>query len=287
MAGLPFTVGCSRASTTSSGALERITYWQNECDSGVLRVVAMGSGRPTWLRKNCSFSVITVNSAIGVSTICAASRVNRSYASSGVSVSSPISRRAATRRRSLSCGSGIARGTLTVRPRVRRFLPRAAAGGVRSAHERPRSIPIGISAANRGGPGGAPQPLAVARQVVPADPALHRALLPVVRVRRGDRRRVLRDPVHGAPPARDIRLQGRRDALVLARRVLLLQRAGHGSLSAVQPRRRSRLPRTAARRVPAGAVARPGARQVVAARAPAVPRRRSLRGRCLVRRQRR
>jgi hypothetical protein len=62
----------------------------------VRRVVATGSGRPTWLRKNCSSSVITVKSAIGASTIAAASRVKRSYASSGVSVSSPMSRRAAT-----------------------------------------------------------------------------------------------------------------------------------------------------------------------------------------------
>ena len=67
-----------RASSTSSGALERITYWQKECDSGVRRAVATGSGRPTWLRKNCSSSVITVKRAIGASQICAASRVKRS-----------------------------------------------------------------------------------------------------------------------------------------------------------------------------------------------------------------
>ena len=40
IAGLPFTTGCTRASSTRSGALERITYWQKECESGVRRVVA-------------------------------------------------------------------------------------------------------------------------------------------------------------------------------------------------------------------------------------------------------
>ena len=75
IAGLSLTVGCSRASTTSSGLPVRITYWQNECDRGVWRSVASGSSRPTWLRKYCVSPTTTVNSVTGASRIAAASRV--------------------------------------------------------------------------------------------------------------------------------------------------------------------------------------------------------------------
>ena len=54
--------------------------------------------------------------------------------------------------------------------------------------------------------------------------------------------RVLRDPLHRALSARAVRLQRRRAALDVAGRLLLLQRARHGSLSAVHARRRAGLP---------------------------------------------
>ena len=47
-----------------------------------------------------------------------------------------------------------------------------------------------------------PQPLALAREMAPRDPARHRARLPVARVRRAHDRRVLRDPVHRPVSAR-------------------------------------------------------------------------------------
>ena len=53
------------------------------------------------------------------------------------------------------------------------------------------------------------------------------------RLRRAERRRVLRDPLHRPLPARDLRLQRRRAALVVAVRVLLVRRAGHRPLPAL------------------------------------------------------
>ena len=47
MARLPATRGSSRASVTTSGSWVATTCWQKECDSGVSRQVAHGSGRPT------------------------------------------------------------------------------------------------------------------------------------------------------------------------------------------------------------------------------------------------
>ncbi len=97
------------------------------------------------------------------------------------------------------------------------------------------------------------EPLAVARQVAARDPALHRARVPLARVRRAERDRVLRDPVHRPVPALDLRLQRRRAALDVAGRVLLLRRARHRPLSAVHARRASRLPGDArGRRTPSG-----------------------------------
>ena len=93
------------------------------------------------------------------------------------------------------------------------------------------------------------------------------------------RRRVLRDPLHGPLPARALRLQRRRAALDLARRLLLLRRAGHRPLPAVLAARRPRVPGAPRRRVPGVAVARARAREVVAARDPAVHRGRDLRRR--------
>ena len=46
------------------------------------------------------------------------------------------------------------------------------------------------------------EPLALARQVAPRDPALHRARVPLAHALRADGRRVLRDPLHRPLPAR-------------------------------------------------------------------------------------
>ena len=85
-----------------------------------------------------------------------------------------------------------------------------------------------------------------------------------------------RDPLHRPLPPGDLRLQRRRPALVLAGRLLLVRRAGHGPLPAVQPGRRARLPRALRRRLPRAPVPGAGAGQVVAARHPALHRRRRL-----------
>ena len=127
----------------------------------------------------------------------------------------------------------------------------------------------------------AAQPRALARQVAAGDPALHRARLPLDRVRRRERGRLLRDPLHRPLPAGAVRLQRRRPALVVARRLLQLQRARHRPVPAVHAQGRSRLSGPARGRVPRVALARARARQVVAARDPALPRRRGVRRRRL------
>ena len=88
------------------------------------------------------------------------------------------------------------------------------------------------------------------------------------------RRRVLRDPLHRPLPARHLRLQRRRAALDVAGRLLLLQ-----TRSAPTGTRRSRSPtcpttRPGSRSTTRSRSPRPGAREVVAARDPALPRRR-------------
>ena len=77
----------------------------------------------------------------------------------------------------------------------------------------------------------------------------------------------------GRYPRGAVRLQPRRAALVLAGRLLHLQRPGHRPLPAVQPRRGAGLPRHAGHRLPRAALPRPGPGQVVAAGHPAVHRR--------------
>ena len=76
----------------------------------------------------------------------------------------------------------------------------------------------GIPGRRRGPAGRAAQPLALAGQVAARDPALHRARFLWIAFCRPDGRRVLRDPLHRALPARDLRLQRRRPALDLAGR---------------------------------------------------------------------
>src|SRR3954451_25255664 len=147
-----------------------------------------------------------------------------------------------------------------------RDLPIAGApvSGVASDH-------VSLSPPPRGPPRGAGQPLAVAREVAPGDPALHRARVPLDRVLLHLARVAGDDPVHRPLPARPVRLQRRRPALDLARGVLLVQRARDRPLPAVQPAGRRGLPGAAGRRVPRPPVARPRARQVVVARHPAAP----------------
>ena len=107
--------------------------------------------------------------------------------------------------------------------------------------------PIPLSAATHRRALAAAQPRALAGQVAAGDPALHRALLPLDRLRRRERDRVLRDPVHRPLPAGAVRLQRRRPALVLARRLLQLQRARHRPLPAVHAQGRAATTRPGSR----------------------------------------
>ena len=111
-----------------------------------------------------------------------------------------------------------------------------------------------------------PEPVTVdvAREVVPGHPALHRPVHPLVRLRSGHDRGVVRDPVHGALPALAVQFQCRRDPLELACGLLRLQRDRHGRLSALHPGPH-RLPGGLRRRLSRTAVPRPGAGEVVAA----------------------
>ena len=130
----------------------------------------------------------------------------------------------------------------------------------------------------------AAEPLALAGQVVARDSALHRALLPVDRVRRRERHRLLRDPLHGPLPEGAVRVQRRRPSLVVARWLLQLQRTRHRQIPALHAQRRARLSSSARGRVPRVAFAGSRADQVVAPCAAAVRRRRGLRRRRLGRR---
>ena len=140
--------------------------------------------------------------------------------------------------------------------------------------DRPR-----LPGSTRRPPRSATEPLALACEVAARDPALHRAVLPLDRLRRADDRRLLRDPVHRSLSAGHLRFQRRRAALDLARLVLLVRRAGHGPLPAVHARRATRLSGDTRRRIPGAALARARAREVVAARDPAVHPGRDLRRR--------
>src|SRR5207244_2565812 len=80
----------------------------------------------------------------------------------------------------------------------------------RSRHEPP-------SGAHRRRADPAAVPLALARQVVPADPALPDPYPALDRVHPDDDRRLLRACLHRPLPARHLRLQPRRPALDMAR----------------------------------------------------------------------
>src|SRR5919198_930051 len=90
-------------------------------------------------------------------------------------------------------------------PRIRPADGRPVSGN-RPGAVRPPRLPVP-------GRGAGPQPVAPAGEVVPSDPPLHRAVLPVDRAR-GDRdRRVVRDPLHRTVPEGDVRFRRGRDPL--------------------------------------------------------------------------
>src|SRR5918996_5201157 len=120
------------------------------------------------------------------------------------------------------------------------------------------------------------QPLALASQMAARDSALHRPALSVHRLRAADDRGLLRDSLHRAVPPLDLRLQPRRAALGVARRFLHVRRPGDRPLSAIHARAGTRLPGDSRRPLSGTAVAGARARQVVAARDPALPRPRRL-----------
>src|SRR3954469_17317445 len=123
-----------------------------------------------------------------------------------------------------------------------------------------------LSGARRGRAFTAAFPLALARQVVPADPAHLDPPFPLARVPAPDERPLFRAPLHRPLPARDLRLQPRRAALDVARRVLQLQRARDRPLPAVLARRGARLPGAARDRLPGVAAEGVPADRLVAAR---------------------
>ena len=115
-----------------------------------------------------------------------------------------------------------------------------------------------------------PEPRPVAGQVAAGHPALHRARLLVDRLRRRQRHRLLRHPVHRSLPTWALRLQRRGAPLELAGRLLLLQRARHRPLPTLQPATRPTT-RPSSPCLPRASLPRIGARQVVAAGDPPLP----------------
>ena len=109
-----------------------------------------------------------------------------------------------------------------------------------------------------GGRGARPGPLALAlaREVVPRDPALVRARLPLGGVRRADGRRLLRDPLHRPLPEGALRLQRRRPAVDVARRLLRDERDRYRPVPAVLAGRGAGLSGAARDSVPGAALAR-------------------------------
>ena len=146
-----------------------------------------------------------------------------------------------------SSSSGRARSSTSL-PEARRRRRRA-----RACSSRRRGGPDGVSGRGPRRPRPGAQPLALGRQVAPRDSALDRPLLPLDRVSSGSVSSLLRHPLHRALPPRDLRLQRRGAALDVARDVLLVLGARHGSLPAVHARAGRRLPGVARGRVPRAA----------------------------------
>ena len=125
---------------------------------------------------------------------------------------------------------------------VRAARPRAAAGGGPGRRAR-RPPAVGDEAGEapypvevEGTMDAEAQPLPPARQVAPDPAARARAGRPLDRLLRPDRRRRRGDPLHGALPAGDLRLQRRRAPLDVARRLLRVRRARHRPLPALRAR---------------------------------------------------
>src|SRR5919109_972480 len=170
--------------------------------------------------------------------------------------------------------------------------PRSPAHALRSnyslpASPDPRTLPSnvlrlpanGVSRSARGAARSGLEPVALARQVDPDHSARDRPRVPVDCLRRPDDHRRLRDPLHGAVSARYLRLQRRRPALGVARQLLLVCGARDRPVSALHPRPCAGLSGDAGDSVSRTAVALARAREVVAARDPALPPRRDLPGR--------
>ena len=139
---------------------------------------------------------------------------------------------------------------------------------------------------SRRGAGPGRGPMAMAGEVAIGHPAPRSALLLVVRADLTNRRRRVRDLVHRPLSTGDLRFQRRGHALVLAGQFLRLQCPRHRQVPAVQPAAGPLVPGGVQRGLPGAAQPWPGADQVVAARAAAVPYRGHLRRRLGVRPER-
>src|ERR1051326_7373990 len=149
-----------------------------------------------------------------------------------------------------------------------------AAPPISAAFARPYSAALAarLAEAPRPPPRGAAEPLEVAGEVVPRDPALPGVVLPLDRVRAAYDRRVLRDRLHRPLPATHLRVQRRRDALDVARLVLLDDGARQRPLSAVLTRRAPGLSGDTRGRVSRAAVPVEAVREVAVRHSPARPR---------------
>ena len=121
-------------------------------------------------------------------------------------------------------------------------------------------------------PGPPDEPLALAGQVVVGHPPLRRAGVPVAGLLRHERGCVLRHSLHRPLSAEHLRVQRRRPAVELAGGLLRVRRPRHRPLPPVHAARRAGLPGTPRGRVPRTPVAGTRAREVVAARDPALHR---------------
>ena len=173
-------------------------------------------------------------------------------------------------------------------PRARR--PRCAG---RDPGRPPRRTRISVRGADHGrgrtGPGGDPCQRAVLRRPcrrpdgesrsrwlwlvkwLLADPPLHRAGLPLGGLRRDDGDRVLRDPLHGPLPAGHLRLQRRRRCGGPGESASTHARATAPTATRRSASAGARLPGDAGDPLPGATLPRPRAREVVAARDPALP----------------
>src|SRR6188508_101426 len=86
-----------------------------------------------------------------------------------------------------------------------RLAPRARLSWPEASRRCEDGWPPCLPGSARGPTGSAAEPLALAREVVAGDPAFHRALLPLGRLRGAHDRRLLRDSVHRALSAGHLR----------------------------------------------------------------------------------